>query len=98
MFKMKQLLAAAVITTALAPLSASAFWGPFGGGWAPWNWGDDYYGPYGYPYYGYPYYGGAPYYGYPGWGYPAYGYPAYGYGYPYAAPAQPAPQTQSDKK
>jgi hypothetical protein len=94
--------------TALATMSANAFWGNWGSG-GPWYGGPWYGGPWygGYPYYGgwggYPYYGGwggYPHYG--GWG----GYPYYGgwggYGYPYAvapvAPVAVQPATSSAAK
>ncbi len=96
MTKIKRFLVAAAVagTTALAPLSAEAFFGMMsammhGGGWGGWGgpwggWGYPYYG-YGWGGWGYPHYGwggwGYPHYGYGGWGYPHYGY---GWGYPYA--------------
>ena len=66
----KNLIAGAVVSSALVAGSASAFWNDWGGG--PWGGGGPWYGG------GYPYYGG---YGYPygGWG----GYRGWGGGYPY---------------
>lgn len=89
MTKVKRFLMTAAVagTTALAPLSADAFFGMMsymmGGGWGSgWGWGPGW-GWGGYPYYGYGW-GGYPYYG--GWG----GYPHYGgWGYPYAYGAYP---------
>ena len=92
MTKIKRFLVTAALAgaTALAPLSAEAFFGMMsammGGGWGGWGgWGYPYYGyGWGYPYYGYGWGGwGYPHYGY-GWGYPHYGYGGYGWGYPYA--------------
>jgi hypothetical protein len=83
----KKLLAGALVGSALAAGSASAFWNDWGGG--PWGGGGPWYGG-GYPYYGG--WGGYP--GYGGWG----GYPSYGtYAYP-TTTTKKSSSKKADKK
>jgi hypothetical protein len=97
MRKMKTLMAALVVTGAVAmPFSSANAWWGSGWGGGPWYGGYPYYGGWGgYPGWGGYGWGGYPGYGwggYPGWG--GYGYPGYGWGY--AQPQAPASSKKAE--